>query len=322
MAKTLIASKLIDSVRERAMLPDDNYEYGDETILNTLNDEMDTGILPDLLKIHEEHLVTYLDVDPHEINETGYRYIIPSKAIGSKLRDAGFIVGNKYYELSRVSLGEISDYKAGYSLSQLLGVNLFYIQGDEIVVLNPSQAGTFRVRMYFHLRPNEIVLEKNCAKIINIDRETGTLQLQSVDKSLSDLSQIDFIQGNNPNKILTIDKKIDSINVNTRTIRINPEYIPSRLKEGDWVARTGESPFPNIPLELHKVLAQAAAVKILGELGDTQNYSIAKSELDKMVKSVMGMMDDRVEGAPRKIKNRSSTLNSTGFFKGRRRRGY
>lgn len=313
MARNLIASKLIESVRDRAMIPDDISVYDDETILNILNEEIDVGLLDTLLTLNEEHLVTYVDVN-NPIAPG--RFIIPSRAIGNKLRDISIVVGERTYELSRVDLGELSDYDYGNGLYSS-SPDVFYIEGDEIVLVNPHYRGASTVRMYFYITPNNIVMEDTCAKINNIDRINGVIQFENLPKELNTIKECDFVQNTTPNKILGTNIEVQSINLSTRSITVLPESIPRRLSIGDWFCNVEESPYPNIPTEMHPLLAQRAAVHILEAMGDGENYGMAMSKLTRMEKSIQKLLDNRVEGAPRKIKNRYGTLNSGGIYSNR-----
>lgn len=300
MARNLIASKLIESVRNRAMIPDDTSVYDDQSILAILNEEIDVGLLDTLLTLQEEHLVTYTDKVP----ENG-RLIIPSRSVASKLRDLHKLSGSNIREMSRVSLEELSDYDNGYDS---YNSDLFYLEGDEIVLIGDS---SHLMRMYFNLRPNVISLESTCAQITSIDRSTGVIQFSSIPAAFSSLAELDFVQEKSPNKILAFDIPVTSVTISTKTITVNPASIPSRLSVGDWVCPTETSPYPNVPTEMHPLLAQRAAIFILEALGDNENLGSAKSKLSQMEKSIQKILDDRVEGAPRKIKSRHGFLSSS-----------
>jgi hypothetical protein len=312
MARNLIASKLIESVRNRAMIPDDITVYDDASILSILNEEIDVGLLNTLLTLHEEHLVTYTDKTPED-----KRLVIPSRAVASKLRDLQRLSNGNIREMSRVTLEEISDYSSGYSDSNS---DLFYVEGDEIVLLGDT---TNSMRMYFHLRPNVIALESTCAQITVIDRTTGIIQFNTIPSAFTSLDNLDFIQDKSPNKILAFDIAVTSVTISTKSIIVDPLSIPKRLSVGDWVCPVETSPYANVPTEMHPLLAQRAAIYILEALGDNENLAAARGKLNQMETSIQKILDDRVEGAPRKIKSRhgflvgsSGTVRRNKFGKG------
>lgn len=311
MSRNLIASKLIDSVRKRAMIPDDISVYDDESILDILNEEIDAGLLDTLLTLNEEHLVTYT-----ETVATSKRITIPSRAVGSKLRDLHVISGSNSYEMRRVDLGEVGDYNGGSSTG-----DLFYVEGDEIVILSSGLGEGSRFRMFFHLRPNVIVAEDTCAQITGIDRTTGIIQFSAIPKEFVNLSNLDFIQDNSPNKILAVDIPVVNVTISTRNIEVNPTSIPSRLQVGDWVCFPETTPYANVPTELHPVLAQRASCFILEALGDVENLGAAMGKLNKMEKAVQKLLDNRVQGANRKIKSRHGFLQNKMGSRSRTSRG-
>lgn len=312
MARNLIATKLIESVRNRAMIPDDSTVYDDQSILEILNEEIDVGLLDTLLTLHEEHLVTYTDKVPEN-----KRLVIPHRSVASKLRDLHRLTGGDIREMSRVSLEELSDYDSGYSDSNS---DLFYVEGDEVVLLGES---TNTMRMYFNLRPNVISLESTCAQITGINRSTGVIQFSSIPAEFVSLDNLDFVQDKSPNKILAFDIAVTSVTISTKSIVVDPASIPTRLTVGDWVCPIETSPYANVPTEMHPLLAQRAAIYILEALGDGENLVAARGKLGQMEKSIQKILVDRVEGAPRKIKSRhgflvgsSGTVRRNKFGKG------
>lgn len=304
MARNLLASKLIKSVRDRAMIPDDVSVYDDQSILEILNEEIDVGLLDTLLTLHEEHLVTYTDTESYVVNNEK-RIVIPHRAIANKLREVHYISNGSICELSRIDLSEVADFR--YEVNNYSNRNdIFYVEGDEIVIL--SNGGESSYRLYFHLRPSYIVKEDRCAQINNIDRETGIIQFEEIPQVFTSLKIADFVQDRSPNKILAFDIDINSVSIAQRTVTVSPSSIPRRLSVGDWVCFSEESPYANVPTELHPVLAQRAAIYILEAMGDNENLNSARMKLKQMERSVQKILDDRVEGAPRKIKNRFGAL--------------
>lgn len=309
MSRSLIASKLIKSVRNRAMIPDDDAVYNDEAILEILNEEIDVGLLDTLLTLHEDHLVTYTDKPYKLVADGTKRLIVPQRAIGCKLKDIQCKIGNSYFELGRIDLGEISDYSM-YPFSNIYGGDLFYMEGDEIVILSPRATQSNLFRMYYHLKPNSIVEESDCAQISSIDRTTGVIQFSSIPKNFVDMQFVDFIQNASANKILAFDIAVTNVSVSTRTLTVDPELIPDRLVIGDWVCFPETSPYPNVPTELHPVLAQRAACYILEAVGDAEQLATAERKLKKIEKSVQKLLDNRVDNANRKIKSRHGFLQN------------
>lgn len=313
MSRTLDTTKLIKSVRQRSMTSEDTATFTDDNIIEILNEEIDSGLLTVILTLNEEHLVYSEEVSLN----SDKRFPIPYRAIGNKLRDVCIVASDGVYELSRVSLERLSDYT---NQSNYNG-GLFYIEGNEVVLVEESANFGEKLRFYYYLRPNSLVKEKYTGTISNIDTTTGIITLQTFPADFSSLPQMDFISNRSPNKIYKFDVQPSSSNQNTRTVTFDPSDLPKDLKVGDYLCKREETPVPNIPTELHPILAQRAAIHILEAQGDTEGLTNARLKLLQMEQSVSSLIDNRVEGAPQKISPRHSTLEQTlGGLNRRRRR--
>lgn len=303
MAKVLTTSGLIKSIKRRAQLPTNQNTFKEEDFIDMINEEIKVGLLPHILKVHEEHYVVSED-QPLLIDQR--RYEIPYRAIGNKLRDLSFIdTSGNTYELSRISLEELSDYENSYSSQNR---NVFYVENTDVVLPNSSYSQTGTLRFYFYLSPNELVSEGLTTTITSIDRSTGTITLSEFPEDFATLPLMDFIGKRSPCKILGYDVVPVSINRTSRTVVVSPDSIPERLTVGDYVCKAEESPVTQMPVELQPVIAQRVACHCLEALGDTEGLASALRKLQSIEENTLYLIDDRVEGAPQKVKSRHGTL--------------
>lgn len=318
MSNILTSNKLINSIKRRAFIPSDQNTFQDTDFLDILNEEIQYFGIPHLLSVHEEYLVYHEDVD---LVANQVAYTIPYRAIGNKLRDVAFVNNEgTLFELSRISLDDIvefNDFQNNYT-------NAFYVKNNEIILLSAQPFGnsTGKLRMHFYLRPNTLVEEDRVGIITNIDRNTGIVTISDFPEEFSVLPLMDFIGAKTPNKIHSYDIQPLSVNSVTKTVTFDIDDIPSQLSVGDYINLAGETIVPQLPTELHAVLCQRAAVACLESMGDAEGLAIAQGRLDKMEKSTLDLIDNRVEGAPQKIMNRHSPLqqlNTDGLSLYRRR---
>ena len=321
MSRILTGNKLIESVRNRAMIPNDTSVYTDQNILDIANEEIDVQLLDKLLTLHEEHLTVHIDLPR---NENGV-YDIPYRSVGNKLRDVVMVSGGTQYEMSQVSIGEVPDYTYDNSTYNS-AMDKFYIESNQVKFLHPSRSYEF-VRIYFYIRPSVLTKTEKSAVITQIvsDETETSITFTSIPNAFATLTEIDIVGYRSPNKIKGWDIPVQEVNTALKFIKINNSDIQDILGEisvGDYVCQAEESPVPNLPTEMHPLLAQLTAVHILEALGDSEGLANAQRRLDNMTKSVMELVDDRVELAPKKIKPRNGVLNEArnGNF-GRRRRG-
>lgn len=317
MSRVLTTNGLIRSVRTRGSIPSDTATYTDEVIIDILNEEIDVGLLSSIMTNSEEYLVTYSDVD---IVTDVTKYKIPYRAVGNKLRDVFLLdAGNNFFECTRVSLEDQSGFN-GMNTNYRASLNQFFVEGDGVVFRNTGLSNFTKIRFYYYLRPNKLVLEESSCQITAINPTTGVISVSNLPTSFSTLPEIDFIANKTPNKIISFDIAITAVSLltNPKTITLLAANIPSDLAVGDWVCKAEETPIPNIPTEWQPVLAQRTAVFLMESMGDTEGLGNAKTKLAQMEKSVIEMTDNRVEGAPQKIRNRNGVLNSRSSYRFRR----
>jgi hypothetical protein len=129
----------------------------------------------------------------------------------------------------------------------------------------------------------------------------------------------DIIQGKSPNKILTFDSCVTSVCKTAKTIQfaiseltkvdiLSSGTLQVGFNVGDYVMKAEETIVPQLPTELHPILAQRTTVKMLEALGDTEGMQNAQKELERMEFNAMTLIDNRAEGAPQKVRNKHSLL--------------
>jgi len=134
-----------------------------------------------------------------------------------------------------------------------------------------------------------------------------------------DVEFFDFVQNVSPNKIIHYDIPYNTINQLSSEISFPAELVPN-VVVGSYINLAEETFVPNIPTELHPILAQRVAVVCLEAMGDEQNKQSAERKLAKMEQDAGTFLDNRVEGAVQKIKSRNSPLVNTLNTLGRRNR--
>lgn len=311
MSGVLTSTKLIKSIKRRAMIPSDQNTFTDEDFLEMLNEEIQYFGIPHLLRTHEEYLLTSQDFTL----DGSQKYEIPYRALGNKLRELSYVVtdsetgtlssGDQIYELSRISLEDLPDYN-NFSTSRY--TQAFYIENNNVVLLGEIPTAGAALRMHFYLRPNTFVLAERAGVVQNIDRTTGVITLESFPDAFASVPQMDFVKHQSPNIILDFDKQPTSVDSSTRTVTFATTDIPDTLQVGDYLNVAQETIVPQLPVELHAILAQRVAVAALESLGDQEGLAAAQRRLEMMEKSSNDIIDNRVEGAPEKINNRHGTL--------------
>lgn len=315
MARILTGDKMILSVRKRTFVPDDTSIFTDSDILEIIDEEMNVQVLEKLQTLHGDNLTVTVDIPR---NEEG-AYKMPDRALGNKLRDVQMLIGRELYELAQISVGALSDYSNGNYAEY--DMDLFYIENNKIKIVSPDRGYDF-IRMRFYIRPN-VLTKLEEAGIINdiiIDEnaDTLTLSLSQIGKNFASTKLYDLVGCKSPNKIgaygLQAQTLITSSNNGSIVFKLSEVKDYQDIVLGDFVTLEGETPVPNIPTEMHPLLAQAAAINILESLGDTEALQNANARMDKMSRSVQTLIDNRVELSPKKIRPRNGVLSSGNYL--------
>jgi len=304
----LTTNGLLKSIKRRAMVPTSQDTFTDADLIDIMNEEITIGIVPVILQQKDEYLIFQEErlIIPEVSN-----YAVPERALFNKLREVSYKLddqGGTEYEMTQIAV----DDKYTYLINAVENSNWrrFYMEGGDLVLfpkVSVSPRGS--LVFYYYMRPNMLVPDAEVATILNIDTVSGIITFNTtLPKKFTSGTQYDFIKAKSPHVIIDIDKVALNANVSGRTITFDPADIPQSLAVGDMVALAGESCIPNVPTELHSVLAQRVAQRVLEAIGDTQGLTNASNKLSEMEAKMAIGLDNRVEGAPRKAVNRHGTL--------------
>jgi len=310
MTKVFTSNVLIESVKRRASIPVAQVTFQPADFLAFADEEISIGMLPSILKVHEDYLL-YTDEVPLAASTS--RYVIPHRSIGNKLREVAYLDNNdNIREMTRINR---EDLPANSGSSNNLYT--YYIENNEVVIY-PYILGAVTGSLLFsyYLRPNQMVTEDRVSIITSINRTTGEIFVNSIPSMFSVNSTYDFINSKSPFNTLKISTAVTGVNTITNVITVAIVNIPDRLSVGDYINLQEETIVPQIPQDLHVVLAHRVAARCLEAIGDTEGLTNANAKLSEMEMNTANLIENRVEGSPRKIINRNSHLSA-----GWRRRG-
>jgi hypothetical protein len=282
---------LIASIKRKASIPENQNLFNAEDFVQILNGELRNYIVPILLRVREEYFVTYSD---QSIVAGTTSYEIPNQAIGKKLRavymvdDSGELV-----ELPRLNPEDVAIDRQVY---RPYG---YYVQGDNII-LYPSPTSSGTLRMFFHRRPNQLVETDYAAKISSVSGSVVTCE--SIPTAWTTNSYLDCIDKNPSFKVLA--ESVQPTVISGYDITL-PLATAALLETGDWISEEGESPIPQVPVEMFDLLEQAAIVKCLEAMGDqTGGFQAAVMKMQQLEANIIDMISPRVDGNPKKVTNK------------------
>lgn len=286
-ANRYTTTEFIDSCERVGHIPVSQSPFRPADILAIADQQLQTGILRQILSTRENFYLTYKDND---VNATGI-YNIPPRAIGGALADIQLVVSGVIQPVVRSEIHE--QFSTNSSPN---GVYSFYIKGNQIVIVPYPTVGT--VRLWYYQRPNNLVATSECSQITAISSGTLTVD-QTSTTDISTSTPCDLIKDQPFFDTLTTD--ITPSSVSATQIVFSSSDVPTTLAVGDWVARAGQSPIIQIPVEFYPLLVQRVVVKYYEIQGYLDKMKAAQMKLEEMEKDTFLLINPRVVEAPKTI---------------------
>lgn len=297
---------LLASLKRRGMIPSTDEALATADFLALADEELQTYVVPLLMSVREEYLVAAKD---HTITADDTTYAIPTRAIGGKLRDVAISDSSgQFHSLSRIEPERAADY------GTTGGPNGYKLQNNSVVLVPGASGSSDTLRLTYFQRPNRLVATSAVGEITAINTATRVVTCSNVPTTFTTSETYDLVKGTPGFENHAIDQAVSaSVTGASGTVTFS-STLPEDLAVGDFVCLAGESPVPQVPVELHPLLNQRVAFKVQEALGDPK-AGLAKQVCDEMKKNVMTLLTPRSEGSARLIINRYGP----GFGRGRRR---
>ena len=314
-------TNLVSDIERKCFIPTSQVTFSTADILAMADEELQIGVVPLVMRARSEYFVNYLDTT---IQGTELGFDIPTRAIGGTLREVTIISNPGSVDTpNERKIPQLAAEDAPYNnnFNNFLGLQAFYIRNNQ-VILSPNASafgGDIILRQYYFLRPNKLVEVNQTSQIISIFENVATVNIipttffpagYNSQSGTFDIT-VDIIKGTPGFSTLGMDQvvTVDPVALTITFSQDLADYGTAGANVGDYVCLQGETCIPQIPVELHTLLAQRTAVKILESLGDEKNLQLAAAKLKEMEHSIMGMITQRVEGNAKKIVNNYSVLN-------------
>lgn len=300
---TYNTESLVLAVKRKAQLPNSgNPLFTDQDIIDFANEEMSSGVVPQLLSVRENYFAV-TEVVALTSGQSIYR--IPQRAIGMQLIDLWYIgIDGTTTPLSYVDYA-----RSPLLMAQQATTNqpkAYAMLGNDIQLFPAIDSANGFLKLTYSAAPGLLVPSVNCAQIISIDTATNTIEIATDPStlSISANTRIDLIRGTSGYNTVMINEVVAA----TGAISIQTtSALSSLLQVGDWVALTNQSPYPQIPAELHPVLLQRVVVKLLEAMADPR-LDTAQAKLSEIEGKAFAMIADRVKDRSMKLINPNSPM--------------
>jgi hypothetical protein len=293
------STALIASVKRRASVPTTQATVTTTDLLTICDEETLSYISPLMRASREDYGISNFEL-PLTAGVLSYR--LPARAMAGVLRKVVAIqTTGQITNLPRIDYAQLA-YVDGPGFT-LEGNTVFLVISDPALV--PSMGTTLRLTYY--QRPSSLVLPSAVATVLSVTGATNTVTLTGTPPgTFLTTSRYDFVRQDSPYETLGIDFVASGVG----SSMVFTEALPADMRAGDFVCLANQTPVPQIPLELHPLLAQSAAVSVLAAVGDLEGRQAETARLAKMEADARALIAQRVDGEPVRIVNRTTPFRA------------
>ena len=278
-------TRLLDQIKLKGALAQGRFE--DQELLDIAYDSLMHDIVPFLIEKREEY---YVVSTTSSITASQSSYPMPRRAIGQTLREVKLIRGTAVHDLKRMDVEEVRTTLSGTP-------EAFYVENNEVVLYPTPSSTQDTLKMYYYIRPSNLVPTSEGAIITAIDTATNILTITAGPSSWTTSNTFDLVQGTSGFKIIGEDLTASSVSTTSITLTT----LPSTLVVGDYINLADETCFPYLPTEAHGLLVFSAVAEILQSIGDMQGLQGAEARVQKLKKGLTTLFATRISGAPKLI---------------------
>ncbi len=261
----------------------------DADLLPLVDREIQTAMVPLLLRVREEFLVLKSSV---ALTASSTRVRIPGRTIAGRLRDVRCTINGVDVRLTRFEPADRARlFPTPTGSGALVG---YYLEGEWIVLLGlPTAAATLDI--YYFARPGRMtVTPAEFAAIDSIGSNVTTATTAS----------IDWTPGPNSSNFLDVVRADSGLSTLLAGVggsptgagyAVFPLTTTAYVAAGDYVCLRDKCPVVPLPVELHPVLLSRAVCAVLRQLGKYNEASQEEKTADRIEATAIELLTPRVE---------------------------
>lgn len=281
----------LTSVQRQAFLPTGQATFSTTDVLEMGNEALNRYLIPSILSAREEYFVTYKD---YTIVSSQAAYIIPYRAVGASVRDVQLLdsAGN-VNPIERISVDRLSEFTSGSG-----SPCYFYIRGDKLVLLPVPSSAYGSLRVYYSIRPGDLVETTSASVISTINTTTNTITVTTIPSTWITGNSFDLVshQGSQ----LYLDSGIDLTSTLISGTSITLPSLPSDLAVGDYITLAGNSPLIQLPPDCRPILAGLVAAEMLISMNQPSGQQLLNKAM-KDLENIQKILTPRSIGTPELI---------------------
>lgn len=303
--------EIVESVKARTLAPVGQPTYTNADFIRFCNEEFQIKLVPDIITIREDY---FLRTYTQSIIYNKTSYTMPNRAIGNAIKDVIFIdTSNNRFPISHININDIplNNFTSVYPSN-------FYIKGDQIVLAPSPNASSGTLEMWYYERPSQLVPVADCGQITAIAQNTPLAGqvTYTVNADVSSYSTYDFLSGSSPFQNWAID--VDPVSATSTTVVVSMSDVQGSdgtllPSVGDYICEANYSCIPMVPQEMHPLLAEMTAARVVQGLGHNEKLEVINQNIQLMRQNCLNLIANRVEQKLERIINRYSLSRSSGY---------
>lgn len=304
MTSPYTTDSLLPMLRLLPLMPSVQALFSDSDLVNIMDFEMSSKILPLIDNQAEEYFIA---VDDIPYIQSVRVYSLPVRATADKLRSVSFVDSNdNEIRIPRLRPEDIMSNVNSTGLAINPALWGFYLQNDKVVLYLGSFTGSSNayksLRLRFVRMPSTLVQEAACGQITAIAGNVVTVS--NLPDTFTTSLTYDIVS-NSPQMFISQGDDL-TITAITPTVAPAATITFSSLPQdsqgntlaqiGDWVCLAMQSPIPQIPFKPgFQLLLQLSAAKCLEIHGDVQGFNVAMSQAADMKNYFISVITPRVD---------------------------
>lgn len=243
---------LLASIERQSFSPANQSTFTSADMLSLADETTVTSILPAILGAREEY---YISTQDFTITTGQSNYAINQRSVGLTVRMIQLIDSSgNIYELPRIAPEKLSLFSGASSTP--VG---YYLQANDIVIFPTPTTTLNTLRVFFPLRPGNLVSTTAIGVVSAIDSVLNTVTLTTIPSTWITGNSFDFISQASGHSYIAIDQVSSLVSGSV----ISLSSIPSRLTVGDYISIAGQSALVQMPPDFCPILAQFVASEML-----------------------------------------------------------
>ena len=324
MALTGTTTELLAAIRDEARIADDEPAATDTILLRLATRILHKKYVPAVRKCRENYYVT----TAHITLETGRAaYPIPRRATTSTIRRVRTLdaSGQECAQLGPMSVEDLDQ-------STATAPRAYAVTDSQLVVWPTPNASSqaYTLEVMFEYRPSSLILPAAALEtVFRVDYGSSVWSFSTATEVITDKTTIDIVSINAPFSSPIIDGATTGAGLVLGRYKCtlgaysgtHPRGVtgtawvegssPIGVSVGDYVCTSGESPIPQIPLELHPCLAMHTAADFLRAI-DPQGAADLGAAADADMVSCLEAMTPRKQGTQQRMRPKVRNIRTGG----------